>query len=91
MKSGDELKKTYAKVDHELANAWYKTADEAKKSGKDASQLLKKAGEELEDAAKWSGTQLGKRVCGRLSKPSKSSVKARRKVSRQVPKKSIGC
>src|SRR4030042_1529089 len=29
VKSSDELKKTFAKVDYELAKAWHKTADEA--------------------------------------------------------------
>src|SRR4030043_2392299 len=37
-KSSTEVKKTFAKGDYELAKAWHKTADEAKKSGKDPRQ-----------------------------------------------------
>ncbi len=58
VKSSDDLKKQFAKVDYELARAWHKTADEAKKSGKDPSNALKKAGAWIEGAAKWSVTQL---------------------------------
>jgi hypothetical protein len=58
VKSGDELKKTFAKVDYELAKAWHKTADEAKKVGKDPSNALREAGAWVEGAAKWSVTQL---------------------------------
>jgi hypothetical protein len=58
VKSGDEVKKTFANVDYKLARAWYMTAEEAKKTGKDVSPALKKAGAGLEGAAKWSGTQL---------------------------------
>jgi len=58
VKSGDVLKKTYGQVDHALAIAWHKTADEAKKAGKDSSEALKKAGASLEGAAKWSGNKL---------------------------------
>jgi hypothetical protein len=58
VKSGDDLKKAFATVDHELAKAWHKTADEAKKGGKDSGEALKKAGAGLEGAAKWSGTKL---------------------------------
>ena len=58
VKSGDVLKKTYGQVDHARAIAWHKTADEAKKSGKDSSEALKKAGASLEGAAKWSGNKL---------------------------------
>ena len=58
VKSSDELKKTFAKVDYELTRAWHKTAEEAKKSGKDPSNALREAGVWLEGAAKWSVTQL---------------------------------
>jgi hypothetical protein len=58
VKSGDQLKKTFAQVDHQLAAAWHTTADEAKKAGKDSTNALKQAGAGLEGAAKWSGTQL---------------------------------
>lgn len=58
MKSGDQLKKTFAQVDHALAKAWHTTADQAQKSGKDSTEALKKAGGGLAGAAKWSGTQL---------------------------------
>jgi len=58
VKSPDELKKTFAQVDHSLAKAWHATADQTQKSGKDASEGLKKAGASLEGAAKWSGTKL---------------------------------
>ena len=58
VKSGDQLKRTFAQVDHQLATAWHKTADEAKKAGKDSTTALKNAGAGLEGAAKWSGTQL---------------------------------
>lgn len=58
VKSGDQLKKTFAQVDHQLAMAWHKTADQARKAGKDSTIALKNAGAGLEGAAKWSGTQL---------------------------------
>jgi hypothetical protein len=58
VKSGDELRKTFARVDHALAEGWHKTAEEAKNSGKDAGAALKKAGAALDGAAKWSGTKL---------------------------------
>jgi len=58
VKSGDQLKRTFAQVDHQLATAWHKTADESKKAGKDSTNALKNAGAGLEGAAKWSGTQL---------------------------------
>ena len=54
VKSGDELKQTFARVDHALAVGWHTTAEEAKNSGKDASAALKKAGAALDGAAKWS-------------------------------------
>jgi hypothetical protein len=58
VKSGDELKKTFARVDHALAVGWHKTAEEAKTSGKEAGLALKKAGAALDGAARWSGTKL---------------------------------
>jgi hypothetical protein len=58
VKSGDQLKKTFAQVDHSLAKAWHATAEQAQKSGKDATTALKNAGAGLEGAAKWSGTRL---------------------------------
>jgi hypothetical protein len=58
VKSGDELRKTFARVDHALAVGWHKTAEEAKNSGKDADAALRKAGAALDGAAKWSGTKL---------------------------------
>ena len=58
VKSGDELKKTFARVDHALAVGWHKTAEEAKNSGKETGVALKKAGTALDGAAKWSGTKL---------------------------------
>lgn len=58
VKSGDKLKQTFAKVDHELAKAWYATATEAKKAGKDSSEMLKKSGAALGGAAHWSGAKL---------------------------------
>ena len=58
VKSSIELKKTFAKVDYELAKAWHKTADEAKKSSDDPSGALKEAGVWIEGSAKWSATQL---------------------------------
>jgi hypothetical protein len=58
VKSEEELKKTFAHVDHELAKAWHTTAEQAQKSGKQATSALKMAGQSVEGAAKWSGTQL---------------------------------
>ena len=58
VKSADQLKKTFAQVDHSLAKAWHVTAEQTQKSGKDSTAALKKAGEGVEAAAKWSGTQL---------------------------------
>lgn len=58
VKSGDQLKKTFAQVDHQLATAWHTTAAEAQKSGKDSTNALKKAGAGLAGAAAWSGVQL---------------------------------
>jgi hypothetical protein len=58
VKSGDDLKKSFAQVDHQLALAWHKTADEATKAGKDSTNALKKAAAGLAGAATWSGVQL---------------------------------
>jgi hypothetical protein len=58
VKSDDELKKTFAKVDHALASAWHQTAAQSQKAGKDMGGALKKAGVALEGAAKWSGNTL---------------------------------
>jgi hypothetical protein len=58
VKSADELKKTFAQVDHTLAKAWHTTAEQANKAGKDSTAALKNAGTGLENAAKWSGTKL---------------------------------
>jgi hypothetical protein len=58
VKSGDELKKTFARVDHTIADGWHETAEKAKASGEDSEHALKKAGTALEGAARWSGTKL---------------------------------
>lgn len=58
VKSGDEMKKTFAKVDHEIATCWHKNAEDAKNAGKDSTAALKKAGAALERSAKWSGHEL---------------------------------
>ena len=58
VKSGDEMKKTFAKVDHQIASCWHKTAADSKKEGKDSTEALKHAGSALENSAKWSGHQL---------------------------------
>ena len=42
VKSGDQLKKTFAQVDHQLASAWHKTADEANKAGQEFDQCPEK-------------------------------------------------
>jgi hypothetical protein len=78
VKSGDELKKTFAKVDYELAKAWHKTADEAKKSGKDSSHALREAGAWIEGAAQWSATQ--------LKEGTQASLEAVKKVGKGVAK-----
>jgi hypothetical protein len=58
VKSADELKKTFATVDHAIANGWHETATQAKAAGKDAGEALGRAGAALDGAAKWSGTKL---------------------------------
>jgi hypothetical protein len=58
VKSPDELKKTFAKVDHALATAWHATAEQEQKAGKDATGALKSAGAGLQGAAAWTGTKL---------------------------------
>jgi hypothetical protein len=58
VKSADELKKTFATVDHVIADSWHETAQQAKASGKDAEEALRKAGAALDGAARWSGTKL---------------------------------
>ena len=58
MKSEAELKKTFAKVDHQMATSWHKTAEEAQKLGKDSKADLNKSGAALAGAAKWSGNEL---------------------------------
>ncbi len=78
VKSSDALKRTFAKVDHELAKAWHKTADEAKKSGKDPSHALKEAGAWIEGAAKWSLTQ--------MKEGTQASLEAVKKVGRGAAK-----
>jgi methyl-accepting chemotaxis protein len=78
VKSSDELKRTFAKVDYELAKAWHKTADEAKKSGKDPSNALKEAGAWIEGAAQWSVTQ--------LKEGTKTSVEAVKKLGENAAK-----
>jgi hypothetical protein len=78
VKSGDELKKTFAKVDYELARAWHKTADEAKKSGKNPSNALKEAGAWIEGAAKWCATQ--------LKEGTQASVEAVKKIGKGTAK-----
>ena len=78
VKSSNELKKTFARVDYELAKAWHKTADEAKKSGKDPSNALKEAGAWVEGAAKWSVTQ--------LKEGTQASIEAVKKVGKGTAK-----
>ena len=78
VKSGEELKKTFAEVDYELAKAWHKTADEAKKSGKDPSNALKEAGAWIEGAAKWCATQ--------LKEGTEASIEAVKKVGKGAAK-----
>jgi hypothetical protein len=78
MTSEAELKKTFGKVDHQIAGCWHKTAIEAKKSGKDASEDLKKAGASLSGAAKWSGAK--------LNDGASSSVEAIKKAGQGVGK-----
>jgi hypothetical protein len=58
VKSGDQLKKTFAQVDHQLARAWHTTAGVAQKAGRDSTSALQKAGAGLAGAAIWSGAQL---------------------------------
>ena len=58
VKSEADLKKSFAKVDHQIAMTWHKTAAAAQKLGKDSSADLNKAGTALAGAAKWSGNQL---------------------------------
>jgi hypothetical protein len=58
VKSADDINKCAASTDHALAHAWFQTADEAKRAGKDSTEALKKSGAALESAAKWSGQQL---------------------------------
>jgi len=74
VKSGDEMKKAFAKVDHEIASCWHKSAEDSKKAGKDSTADLKKAGAALESSAKWSGHQ--------LSEGTKDSVKAVKKAGK---------
>jgi hypothetical protein len=58
VKSADELKKTFAGVDHAIADGWHQTAEKTKEAGKDSTEALRKAGTALDGAAKWSGTKL---------------------------------
>ncbi len=58
VKSGDELKKTFAKAEYESARCWHKTAQEAQKAGKDSTYALKRTAERLDGASRWSGHQL---------------------------------
>jgi len=74
VKSEAALKKSFAKVDHEMASCWHKTALEAKKSGKDSTADLKKAGASLAGAAKWSDTK--------LKEGTQSSIEAVKKAGR---------
>ena len=76
VKSGDELKQTFARVDHALAVGWHTTAEEARNSGKDASAALKKAGAALDGAAKWSGTELKQGAQASLRTLQKAGKKA---------------
>lgn len=73
VKSDAAVKRTFAKVDHQMAECWHKTAVESKKSGQDATADLKKAGESLAGAAKWSGYK--------LSEGTKASVDGIKKAS----------
>lgn len=58
VKSGDQLKKTFAQVDYARARAWHATAEQAQKTGRDATSALRSAGAGVEGAARWSGAQL---------------------------------
>lgn len=78
VKSEAELKKTFAKVENQVAGCWHKTAAESKKAGRDASENLKKAGASLSDAAKWSGHK--------LSEGANSSVEAIKKAGQATGK-----
>jgi hypothetical protein len=59
VKSDDQLKKTFAQVDHALAKAWHTTAEQVQKSGKDSTDALKKAGQ---------GVKLGAEDVGKFFK-----------------------
>ena len=76
VKSAAEMKMTFAKVDHEIAASWHKTALEYKSAGKDSTAALNQAGRALDNSAKWSGQQ--------LSEGAKASVEAVKKASKAV-------
>jgi hypothetical protein len=67
VKSGDELKKSFAHVDNALAKAWHATAEESMKAGKDAGNALKKAGDDrrIESRAAFEGGR-GSKIGGRV-------------------------
>ena len=77
VKSEAELKKTFAKADHQMAVCWHKTAADAHKEGKDATADLKKSGVALEGAAKWSDNELDegtKKTVDEVKKASKAGA-----------------
>ena len=76
VKSGDELKKTFASVDHAIAKGWHETAEQANASGRDSSNALRQAGAALDGAAKWSGTK--------LQKGAQASINALKKVGQKT-------
>ena len=76
VKSADELKKTFATVDHAIAKGWHETAEQARASGRDSGNALRKAGAALDGAAKWSGTK--------LQKGTQASVDALKKVGEKT-------
>src|SRR5262245_51496017 len=51
VKSGDQLKKTFAQVDYARARAWHATAEQAQKTGRNATSALRSAGAGVEGAA----------------------------------------
>jgi len=58
VKSSDQLKQAFARVDYAVATAWHATAEQEQKAGHDSSQALRGAASGLEGAAKWAGTKL---------------------------------
>ncbi len=56
VKSGDKMKKTFAKVDHEIATCWHTSAEDSRNAGKDSTAALKKAGTALKGRPSGQGT-----------------------------------